>query len=253
MQTSDDIPDPQKVKGLPLSPRWQSHVEEWIEAEGIQENAEHFPGKVFRQKFFPVLARVFFDELVEHTRIVKKVGDVKVHVVEELGLHASTLKKWTDESHPPGADKFFAVATLVLKKDIRDLPLSDRRALLFEAVKRQMELFAADFCEPPECDMTRTVFRGVMHAMRQEEVNKLYPGEKHTPAEREKALAALVVSINERFAQDYEAYVRKSLNFFAEPPQATSSDVAMWIASWGVPYTLLAIGTKDVPWEMDDA
>lgn len=251
------ISEPNKAKSgnkkLPLSPLWESRVEDWIESEGIQENAAHFPGKVFRKEFFPILARVFFDELVEHTRKVKKLGDVQSHIVDELGLHDSTLTKWVKESHPPGADKFFAVATLVLKKDIRKLPLSDRRVLLFEAVKRQLEAFATDFCEQPMCDMDRIVFRGVMHAMREKEIDKLYYGDDHPQEVRQAALKILVKRVNEGLERDYEAYFRKKLHFFAEPPVAKPSEVAQWISSWGVPYTLLAIGTKDVPWEMDDA
>jgi hypothetical protein len=216
MQRSEPGPDPEKPvdKKLPLSPTWEAAAERWIEANTRLKAADHFAGKVFRKEFFPTLARVYFDELVTYTRKKKKVTDARPDIVEELGLHASTLTKWVDESHPPAADKFFAVTLLVLKQNLASIPFSPRRILLFEAVRRQLEAFAGRFPKPPACAMDRTVFRGLLHAMREPAVDKLAPGVKAGRDARVEALAVVVRRVNEGLARDYEAYSLRELRVF---------------------------------------
>lgn len=255
MQRSEPGPDPEKLtlKKLPLSPTWEAAAEKWIEANTTLDAAAHFPGKIFRKEFFPTLARVYFDELVTYTRKKKKLADARPFVVEELGLHDSSLTKWNDGSHPPAADKFFAVTLLVLKQNLASIPFSPRRILLFEAVQKQLEAFSARFPKSPACDMDRTVFRGLLHAMRDPAVDQLAPGAGHNNSAKKSALEIVVKRVNVGLAHDHEAYTVRELRFFDPAPAATPSQVAMWLSAWGMPYTLLAIGTKDVPWEMDDA
>lgn len=250
-------PNPAQVnsgpKKLPLSGAWEAAAERWIERNTTLDEAGHFAGKVFRKEFFPTLARVYLDELVTYTRKKKKVADARPDIVEELGLHASTLTKWVDGSHPPGADKFFAITLLVLKQRLASIPFSPNRVLLFEAVRAQLEAFAARFPKRPGCGMDRTTFRGLLHAMREPAVDKLAPGSKAGAGEKKDALIVVVRRVNEGLARDHGAYSLRELRVFDPAPAAAPTEVAGWLEGWGMPYTLLAIGTKDVPWEMDDA
>ena len=147
------------MERLPLSPVWEAKAERLIrkKAKGKFREPGHFAGKVFRKQFFPILARVYFDELTAYADRYHRLD--KVAIAEALGLNASTLTRWVNGDHPPGADKFFAIVVLLLKKSLKDIPFSDRDDLLFRAVVVQLKSFVRKYLVEPECEMDRFTFR----------------------------------------------------------------------------------------------
>lgn len=227
-------------KTLPLSSTWREAAEQLIEDVGTVANAAHFAGKVFRKQFFPEISRVYFDELLAQAKLHEEA------VVEKLGLHASTLTKWSDHSNPAGANKFFAVLLLVMKKNLNAIPFPDRGVMLFRAIRRQLKRFAEDYCEPPQCAMDRLVFRSLVHAMGHASSERLVPGTKVTDAIRARALADSVRTVNGALKRDYGAFGA------GKAPVVDAERLSLWLSSWGMPYTLLALGTEKVLWEMND-
>ena len=230
---------------LPLSSAWQAAAEKLIEEFGNLEDTAHFAGKVFRKQFFPIVAQVYFDEMMAGTD-VSKLQVSKLQVVERLKLDAGTYKRWVNKSHPPAADKFFAVVLLLLNRDLKSFAFSSPDRLLFKAIDLQLHRFARDFCDPPQCVMTRLAFRSLIHAMRDASSERLVPGSNYSKDIREKALVEAVSKVNEGLEED-------SLLTGAMAPEVKSNQLATWLSNWGMPYTLLAIGTKNVSWGRDDA
>lgn len=225
---------------LPLSSAWQAAAEKLIEEFGNLEDTAHFAGKVFRKQFFPIVARVYFDEMMAGTDVSK------LQVVERLKLDAGTYKRWVNKSHPPAADKFFAVVLLLLNRDLKSFAFSSPDRLLFKAIDLQLHRFARDFCDPPQCVMTRLAFRSLIHAMRDASSERLVPGSKYSKAMRETALVKAVSKVNKGLEED-------SLLTGAMTTQVEPDQLETWLSNWGMPYTLLAIGTKNVSWGRDDA
>ena len=225
---------------LPLSSAWQAAAEKLIEEFGNLEDTAHFAGKVFRKQFFPIVARVYFDEMMAGTDVSK------LQVVERLKLDAGTYKRWVNKSHPPAADKFFAVVLLLLNRDLKSFAFSSPDRLLFKAIDLQLHRFARDFCDPPQCVMTRLAFRSLIHAMRDASSERLVPGSKYSKDIREKALVKAVSKVNKGLEED-------SLLTGAMTTQVEPDQLETWLSNWGMPYTLLAIGTKNVSWGRDDA
>ena len=238
-----------KINKLPISPLWQNEAQKWMEENDLI--VEHFAGTVFRKEFFPNVARVFFDELVEYSQKVRKIG--KAGIVDKLELHITTLKKWINQSHPPGADKFFAVLLLVLKEELSEIPFKNRRVILFKAVQMQMKQFTERLKEPPHCELDRMVFRGMMHAMKDRAVDVLHPDILTDVDTRSKAAHTLAKRVNEGLRQDAENYTSKNVPFPNPPLEVDAIQVLFWLASWGKPYTLLAFATQNVDWGLDDA
>ncbi len=239
---------------LPLSPAWEAKAERLIEkkAKGKFREPGHFAGKVFLKQFFPILARVYFDELAAYAE--SKHGFDKVRIAEELGLNASTLTRWVNGQNPPGADKFFAIAVLLLKKSLGDIPFSDRDAMLFRAVVEQLKSFARKYAVEPECGIDRFVFRCLIYAMKDRTSDKLLPGLKKVGAsDREAALKTATDNLNTQLTRRYEAWNRTNAKKVLKPPTVLPSQLSLWLTNWGMAYTLLAYGTKSVFWELSDA
>lgn len=246
---------PQKSQmRLPLSPPWEAKAELLIrkKAKGKFRQPEHFAGKVFRKQFFPILGRVYFDELVRYAESKHRIE--KLAIAQNLGLNQSTLTRWINGENPPGADKFFAVVALILKVNINDIPFPDRDTMVFRSIVEQLKSFTLKYLTAPQCDLDQFKFRCLIYVMKDRTSDMLLPGSKKvTASERKTALKSATAHLNKRLTSDYEAWNRSNLKTIVKPPKVLPSQLSLWLSSWGMAYTLLAYGTKSVSWELSDA
>jgi transcriptional regulator with XRE-family HTH domain len=232
--------------GLPIQSEWQGEAERRLRTHGV--NVKEYPSKTFRFKFFMTISHVYWERLIASTER-QRLDDIEL--ADRLGLTQSTVSRWTSGTHPPAADKFFAVVLLVLKRELKDLDLGGQNDILFHAVQRQHERLAEDYYEPPSCALDRFVFKSVLRAMHVPAVNALVPEAAVDKATREKALRAVAAGLNATLRKEYDADVGRSLNFAGRCREVLPSEIDEWLACWGVPYTLFAMGCTR-KWGIED-
>lgn len=216
--------------------------------------AARFAGKVFRPQFFAAITGVYFRALVRHARSTRQLDTADL--AAELGHNRSTGSRWDTNTHPAGGDKFFAALSLVLRTNLGDITWPDRRDVLFEAVQCQLVALREQFCEPPHPPEPpdRRLFRALRFAMGCAAVGKLIPEQRVTKAVREMSLLTTVNEVNAQFEQAHAATSQPADGRGTLPPPqlVLATELHDWLVAWGMPYTLLAMGTKNVTWELDD-
>jgi transcriptional regulator with XRE-family HTH domain len=225
------------MSGLPILGSWKKDAEKCLRDHDV--NVEKYPNKTFRHKFFTTIGHVYWERLVQWTE--QQSLDNR-DLADRLGLGASTVSRWTSGANPPEADKFFAVVLLVLKRDLNQLDLGCQNDLLFDSVRLQLERLAADYCEPPCCGLDRFVFKSLLKVMQIPAVNDLAPNAGTSKAEKKSALKEAVVSLNREIRREFDAEVSRSQNFAGTVRTVEPAELDEWLASWGVPYTLFAMG-----------
>ena len=225
------------MSGLPIPSEWQKEAERRLREHSV--NVTEYPSKTFRREFFVTIGHIYWDHLIASTERQRLDG---IELADRLGLGASTVSRWTSKANPPAADKFFAVVLLVLKRDLKDLDLGGQNEILFDSIRRQHERLAADYCEPSNCDLDRFVFKSLLRVMHTSAVNDLAPGAGASPSRQEAALKEAVVGLNKAIQRDFDAEVEKSPSFTGRVRKVGPQELDEWLASWGVPYTLFAMG-----------
>jgi hypothetical protein len=242
-----------KVKeiGLPISPKLQSAAEELINSSGIKKlRASNFRGKYFRRHFYPNVANVYFGELIEFTKVKHKLDEKKI--VKTLALDYATKKRWLENSHPPAADKIFAIILLILRKNFQNIPFSSPPELIFFAVCRQLRAICMDFCGyEPTCVMSRTAFRTLMYAMSSGYVDGLIPGNGLSKEATKVKLGYVRDVVNAKW-KEFTAESAIRLGYSSKPTVIMPPDLHKWIVNWGMPYTLFALGTQKMQWGVTD-
>lgn len=234
------------MSGLPIQPAWKQAAEKRLRDRGV--NVEEYPGKTFRPEFFRTIGHVYWDRLVDVTER-RRLADAEF--ADRLGVDKTTLWRWTTGKTRPSADKFFAVVLLVLRSDLNDLALGTQGEVLFDAIRRQMEALSVEYDEPPGCALTRFVFRSVLRVMLIPAVNDLVP-DGNVPEARQKAsLKQVVGGLNAALKRDFDAEVARSQNFCGDLRRVKPSELDEWLAGWGIPYTLLAMGCTR-KWGIED-
>ncbi len=225
------------MSGLPTQPAWTDEAEKRLRHHSV--NVEEYPGKTFRPAFFRTIGHIYWEHLVAVTER-DRLDDIEL--ADRLGHDKSTVSRWTSGKHPPAADKFFAVVLLVLKRDLKDLALGSQNDLLFDAIRRQFELLAEEYDEPPGCPLSRFVLKSLLRVMLVPAVNNLVPGATVTEQERKSALRTATAGLNAALKRDFEAEVARSQNFAGTFRTVKPSELDGWLAGWGIPYTLFALG-----------
>ena len=234
------------MTGLPIQPKWRLEAESQLRKHAV--DVEKYPSKVFRFKFFMTVGHIYWERLIASTER-QRLDDIEL--ADRLGLSAATVSRWTSGVHPPAADKFFAVVLLVLKKDLKELELGSQNDLLFDSIQRQHEELAAEYCEPPSCTLDRFVFQSLLRIMHIPAVDDPAPNAKVTKAQQKAALEQVVVGLNKAIQRNFDAEVRASPSFAGSVRKVRPQEVDEWLASWGVPYTLFAMGCTRT-WGIED-
>jgi len=222
---------------LPIQYEWKVEAEKRLREHSV--DVLKYPSKIFRFKFFMTIGHIYWERLIASTER-QRLDDIEL--ADRLGLSSATVSRWTSGVHPPAADKFFAVVLLVLKRDLKDLQLGSQNELLFDSIQRQHQDLATEYYEPPSCSMDRFVFKSLLQAMHIPAVNDLAPNAKVTKARQKTALEEVVVGLNKAIQRDFDADVKASQNFAGSARKVRPQEVDEWLASWGVPYTLFAMG-----------
>lgn len=234
------------MTGLPIREFWKNEAERCLRERAV--NVKDYASKTFRHKFFVTVGHVYWERLIAMTGR-QRLDDIEL--ADRLGLGASTVSRWTSGANPPAADKFFAVVLLVLKRELKDLELGSQNDLLFDSVRLQHERLAADYCEPPSCNLDRFVFKSLLRVMHIPAVNDLAPNAGTSKAAKKAALTEAVVGLNRELRRDFNVEVERSQNFAGIVRKVEPEELDEWLASWGVPYTLFAMGCTRT-WGIED-
>lgn len=225
------------MSGLPIQPAWKEEAEKRLKARHV--NVEEYPSKTFRREFFVTIGHVYWERLIVSTE--RGQADYR-RLADHLGLERTTVWRWKNKTTPPPADKFFAVVLLVLKRDLRDLDLGSQNEILFDSVRRQCEALAAEYDEPTDCELTRFVFKSLVRVMNVPAVDDLAPGREVSGARRKEALREVHSELTAAIGRDFDARAERSPNFTGRPRAVKPSELDEWLAGWGIPYTLFAMG-----------
>lgn len=226
--------------GLPIQTEWKDEAERRLQKHGV--TVKKYVSKIFRTDFFKTIGLVHWQRLIA-TPELKQMSKIKL--ADQLGLSQASQSRWTTGAHEAGADKFFAVVLLVLKRDLSQLNLGNQNAVLFHAIQRQHEQLTAKFYKQPSCELEQFVFRSVLRAMSVPEVNALVPKKKvgkAVNAAREAALKEVASRLNATLRHEFNENATRSANFKGKLREVLPSEIDAWLASWGVPYTLFAMG-----------
>jgi transcriptional regulator with XRE-family HTH domain len=234
------------MAGLTIQELWKKDAEKCLRDHGV--NVKEYPNKIFRHKFFVTIGHVYWEHLIAMTER-QKLDDIEL--ADRLGLGASTVSRWTSGVNPPAADKFFAVVLLVLKRDLKDLDIGNQNELLFDAVRLQHERLAVDYYKPPSCSLDRFVFRLLLRLMQIPAVNNLAPNSGSSKAVKEAALKEAVVVINKELQREFDSRVKQSQNVREKARKVGPEELDEWLACWGIPYTLFAMGCTRA-WGIED-
>lgn len=242
--------DEVKKVGLPLSAVWQNAAEELVERSEVVEVIQHYAGKYFRGRFFDTIASVYHAELLKNLKVDS--GMEKKAVADGLNLDAATLSRH-NKKKKNDPNKFFAVVLLMLKKNLNQLNFPDRREMAFQAMSKQMMDLGEEFCQPTISGLNRVVLASLIYAMRDKEVDKLIPTVEIAQKKREAAAEKILVNVNAVLRKRYDNFVSRQGNSSYIHADVTVRELIRWLADWGMPYTLLAMGTEGADWGLEDA
>ena len=226
---------------MQIQPAWRSEAEKLLEEKGVI--VSKFASKTFRGDFFRTIGHVYWNKLIALAQ-VQNLDDKEL--AKRLGLVGSTSSRWETGANPAGPDKFFAVVLLVLKRELNELLLGNRKGLLFDAVSLQLERLATEYHAAPSCKLDRFMMKSVFLSMDVPEVNDLVPNSAVTTSVRKKSLTKVIVSLNKALERNFHQQAGQRMNFAGRAKKVEPSQLDEWLASWGIAYTLFAMGCEKV-------
>ena len=85
------------------------------------------------------------------------------------------------------------------------------------------------------------------------EVNGFVPNGNGGAAAHKNALTVVNKSVNDALKRDFNQQVERRMNFVGSPKTVEPSQLDEWLASWGIAYTLFAMGCQKVTtWGIED-
>jgi len=203
--------------------------------ESSHDHYLDFVNKEFHKKLYEVIGHQYVMTLLRAlaTDPVSKKANFAPWATK-LGVDKTTLWRWKQEHVFAGAEKFFAIQLLILDKPLGELPLPDNHAMLRESVLGTLRYFSRTYGPASTVPLSPGVFEHVLSLMRvmvQSNDSVYCPFEPSLSARHEHALKVLTQHVNRSAPSRTD-------------PVTPVSTVRAWLDSWGMPYTLFALGYR---------
>lgn len=237
---------------LPVPPSWSQsaiavlgdhyHGDRVVLDEEVRQKlVQDFVDNDFRETFFRVIGHRYLMAL-QRTLTVNPLTKrfTRKEWATKLGVEKSTIWRWEKDKVFGGAEKFFAAQLLLADLPLSGLVLPGNDEMLQRSVFAMYHRLSVTYCSPAETPLTAEIFRCVSEAMRVMTFNKAADYNPYDTSVSEKSKTAALKSLARYFDDRASASDRTA----DRPTGVLTSQLKIWLDSWGMPYVLFAMGNR---------
>lgn len=210
----------------------------------LQQTTAEYARNQFHELFFGVVGHEYLLALQDRYSDKPETREIEPREWRtQLGVDRATISRWRNRAVIAGAHNFFAAQLFILRKPLAELVVPSQDAMILASVLGVHQHVGRLFRLNPSEDFTAPLFLEVVALMTQmslDEASVYNPYDSALPGQsQDAALERLARTVNDR--RRLQSQRAGSATKFSGEPWVLTSQVKVWLDSWGLAYSIVAL------------